>query len=75
MRPLDALELEQAGKLLFGERWQSELARAIGVTDRLVRMWVARKSPPRPAVRGKIVELLRARQEEITAVLRALEAD
>ncbi|WP_182333661.1 transcriptional regulator [Stenotrophomonas acidaminiphila] len=75
MRPLDALELEQAGKLLFGERWQSELARAIGVTDRLVRMWVAGKSPPRPAVRGKIVELLRARQEEITAVLRALEAD
>lgn len=27
------------GRLVFGARWQSALARAIGVTDRYVRMW------------------------------------
>jgi hypothetical protein len=33
--------LVAAGPLLFGERWQTELAQAIKVTPRTVRRWVA----------------------------------
>ena len=32
--------IEAAGTLLYGAQWQREMARALGVSDRLVRMWV-----------------------------------
>lgn len=34
-------DLVEAGRLLFGERWQSDLARALGTSSRMVRYWVA----------------------------------
>jgi len=33
--------LRQAGEALYGERWQSELSRAVGVSDRTMRRWVS----------------------------------
>lgn len=33
--------LRQAGEALYGERWQSELSRAIGVSDRTMRRWIS----------------------------------
>jgi transcriptional regulator with XRE-family HTH domain len=33
--------LEKIGPSLFGSAWQSDLARALGVTDRTVRRWFA----------------------------------
>jgi predicted transcriptional regulator len=33
--------LREAGEALYGPRWQSEMAKAVGVTDRTVRRWVA----------------------------------
>lgn len=38
--------LQDAGSLLFGERWQSELGRALDVSDRSVRRWIADDSVP-----------------------------
>lgn len=32
--------LKRAGEALYGERWQSPLARDLGVADRTVRRWV-----------------------------------
>ena len=52
--------LETAGEALYGPRWQSELARALDVSDRTVRRWVSGvdKVPP-----GVFVDLLRLTQE------------
>lgn len=33
--------LREIGEALYGEEWQSDLARAVGVTSRTVRRWLA----------------------------------
>jgi hypothetical protein len=33
--------LMQVGEALYGDRWQSDLSRAIGVSDRTMRRWIA----------------------------------
>lgn len=38
--------LAQIGNALYGPRWQSELARALGVSDRTVRRWAAGAEVP-----------------------------
>jgi hypothetical protein len=38
--------LTAAGPVLFGPQWQSEMARALGVSDRSVRRWLAENSAP-----------------------------
>ena len=37
--------LSASGRALFGPRWQSELSRKLGVSDRTVRRWVSGDSP------------------------------
>ena len=39
-------ELRTIGELLYGERWQSPLARDLGVDDRTVRGWLTGKGRP-----------------------------
>ena len=60
--------LVEAGEALYGPRWQTELARDLGVSDRTMRRWVADTSSV-PA--GLYVDLLRLTQER-AAVLDAL---
>ena len=52
--------LVESGEALYGPRWQSELARDLGVSDRTMRRWVADTSAV-PA--GLYVDLLRLTQE------------
>jgi len=52
--------LVEAGEALYGPRWQSELARDLGVADRTVRRWVAGTTDVPP---GLYVDLLRLTQE------------
>lgn len=44
--------LKDTGEALYGPRWQSELARDLGVADRTVRRWLsgATDMPPRVAL-------------------------
>jgi len=46
-------ELAEQGRLLYGDRWQSAVARDLGVADRTVRRWAAGVEPihDRPAAR------------------------
>jgi len=67
-------QLVRAGSLLYGERWQSDLARALGVNDRRVREWVAGERRPSAGVWADIAALLRQRQQEGLALLRELDA-
>lgn len=52
--------LVEAGEALYGPRWQTELARDLGVSDRTMRRWAADSSVV-PA--GLYVDLLRLTQE------------
>lgn len=52
--------LVESGEALYGQQWQSALARDLGVADRTVRRWLAGTSEV-PA--GLYVDLLRLTQE------------
>lgn len=58
-------QLEQAGRLLYGDQWQSALARALDVDNRTVRRWVSGESAIKDAIRDEITELLTTNQKEI----------
>jgi hypothetical protein len=51
--------LGQCGEALFGPQWQSALARALDVSDRTVRRWIANDQVPS----GVYLDLLRLTQE------------
>lgn len=57
--------LVECGEALYGPRWQAELARDLGVSDRTVRRWVAGTTEV-PA--GLYVDLLRLTQERAAAL-------
>lgn len=42
-----ATHLENTGRLLFGERWRTELADLLRVNERTVRRWAAGAAIPR----------------------------
>lgn len=51
-------DLERAGKVLYGDQWQSNLARDLGVDSRRVREWAQGERKPRLGVFQDIVSLL-----------------
>ena len=65
-------QLAEAGRLLFGARWVSELARAVGVDGRTVERWRDGGYPIPPKKAGRIRELLQQRIEEIAELLARL---
>lgn len=69
MTPSD--RLSAAGRALYGQLWQSQLARDLGVADRTMRRWVAGQEPPE-TVWADIRALLSARRDQIRKTLRAI---
>lgn len=67
-------ELDRCGKHLFGERWQSEMARALNVGDRRVREWVSGERKPPAGVWADIAAMIRQRGQEGLALLHSLSA-
>lgn len=57
--------LLECGEALYGPRWQSELARDLGVADRTVRRWVAGATQ---VPTGVYVDLLRLVTERAAAL-------
>ena len=58
--------IAEAGRALYGERWQSELARALGVSERTVRHWAAGRNEPRGDVYSKIMKLCGDRMDALS---------
>ncbi|HED5888714.1 TPA: hypothetical protein R5S02_003928 [Salmonella enterica] len=54
-----------AGVSAFGPRWQSDTAAALGVSDRTIRHWLAKKHPIPSNVPGELLEILKIRKIEI----------
>jgi transposase-like protein len=62
--------LKRAGEALYGPRWQSALARDLGVSDRTIRRWVADHQYDYPkGLAGEIAALLKPRADELALTL------
>lgn len=63
LHSMTAEELRAAGEVIWGERWQTPLARRLGVDPRTVRYWVAGRMEVPPArahvIRGWALKALR----------------
>lgn len=53
--------LRGTGLLLFGERWQSDLARALGTSARMIRYWLAGTHLPPADLQTRLTALLKER--------------
>lgn len=67
--------IADAGVALFGDSWQSELARHLGVSDRTMRRWInGDTTPDGAAVLNQLVGLARRRLSAIAKLRNSLEA-
>lgn len=57
--------IAEAGQLLFGSQWQSDLAAALKVSRRAVQRWRVGDDEPRPGVWTDIAALVDARISEL----------
>jgi hypothetical protein len=64
--------LHRCGAALYGERWQSPLARDLGVAIRTVQRWEAGDRAVPSGIWPELYRLLGARADEIAALRRAL---
>jgi hypothetical protein len=64
--------LARCGVALYGERWQVPLSRALGVSDRSVRAWIAGTRSIPEGVWAEVRALLNQRSGECAALVREL---
>lgn len=68
---MDIERFQAAGNLLFGERWQCQMAEALGVDDRTIRKWIVAGRAP-DHVTANVFALMTEREAQIKAHLRKL---
>lgn len=61
--------LETAGKLLYGERWQSPLARAMGVRQSVISMALSGERPPTDDTMKKLAVALGRESKRMSAAV------
>jgi hypothetical protein len=61
--PMDLVR--DVGAALYGPRWQRELARALGVSERAVRRWVGNEAAPPADIEPRLRVLIDARIVEL----------
>lgn len=59
-----------AGKAAFGERWQTDMSRALGVSDRTVRHWLSGKYQMPPLIFSDITKILEERKALIEEAIK-----
>lgn len=64
-----------AGEALYGARWQSPIARDLGVTPRSVRHWCAKKHDCPVDIAERLLPLIVKRSEALARVAEALRAN
>ena len=68
-------QLQQVGRLLYGDQWQSNLARSLSVDDRTVRRWASGESAIKQSIANEIIELLKNNQSEINQFIEKMESN
>ena len=61
-------QLEAIGRALYGERWQSPLARDLGVRYRTIRRWMTGERRLPLGLANDLDKLLRARAGQISSL-------
>jgi hypothetical protein len=57
-RPMSAAELIAAGELLFGSRWRTPLAKALGLSDRAIRYYQSGERRIAPRISARVRSLV-----------------
>jgi len=61
--------LSRIGEALYGDRWQTQLARALGISSRTVRRWVLYEAQiPWPLLHEILPSLFQAKAQQLTQV-------
>ena len=68
----NAALLCEAGRLLFGPAWQSEMARALGVSLRRIQYYAADARQPPATMLAELAAMLATRAGECKAMARRL---
>jgi hypothetical protein len=66
--------ITETGRALYGERWQTDMARDLGVSDRTVRRWAAGTENPRPGVYADLLRLCLERTAQLSDAAKAIAA-
>ena len=69
---MTAPTLHEIGEALYGSRWQSELARAMGMSPRHMRRFVAGEMPITPQMVAVMATIAGARLKQIQRIVRHL---
>ncbi len=69
-----ALLLRETGEALYGPRWQSDLARGLGVSDRTMRRWAADADDLPPGVIADLARLCDERLRTLSGLRTRLTA-
>jgi hypothetical protein len=64
--------LREAGEALYGDLWQSAVARDLGVADRSVRRWIAGVHGIPPGIWGELSGIMQERADNLAAVRKRL---
>ncbi len=64
--------ISRVGRALYGERWQTPLARELGVADRTVRRWVSGEDMPKPGVFADLAAIVAEHGAELATLHAAL---
>lgn len=72
-QPSNAALLCEAGRLLFGPAWQSELARTLGVSLRRIQYYAADARQPPATMLAEVAGLLATRAGDCKTMARRLQ--
>jgi transposase-like protein len=60
--------LEIVGTSLYGQQWQSSLARELNVNDRTMRRWACGETPPPARLSAELLQIVRARGDNLRQI-------
>lgn len=66
--------LKDAGEALYGARWQREMARALGMSDRHIRRLAAGAADLSPGIATDLWRIAEERAAELDEVIKRLKA-
>jgi len=66
--------IAEIGRALWGERWQTEMARALAISDRHIRRLTAGTAPVSPGIFRDLLEIAQSRENEIQKILPLIKA-
>ena len=67
--------LHDCGEAMFGPRWQTDLARVVGVSDRTIRRWSIGDVDVPPGVWMELLRLTQERAMELDALVDRLKRE